>query len=153
MITETGRVIAQDGRKIWIQTIRQSACQSCAARQGCGQRVLASASGGKANQVLVENTLDARVGDEVTVAIDESALLGASMLIYALPLMLFVVAALGGHWLAPESEGVAILLALAGLAAGFGLARGLQHRREDGYAPQLLRINAAAVETMHPTDS
>ncbi|MDX1457247.1 MAG: SoxR reducing system RseC family protein [Marinobacter sp.] len=154
MITETGKVIAEDGQRVWVQTIRQSACQSCSARQGCGQRVLASASGGKANQVLVDNTLGARVGDEVTVAIDESALLGASILVYALPLALFVLGALLGHQLAPGSDGAAILVSLIGLAAGFGLARGLQHRRHDGYAPQLLRVNgpATSFDAVHPTD-
>ncbi|MDX1754475.1 MAG: SoxR reducing system RseC family protein [Marinobacter sp.] len=154
MITETGKVVAQEGDKVWVQTIRQSACQSCSARQGCGQRVLASVSGGKANQVLVANHLGARVGDEVTVAIAESALLGASLLIYALPLALFVLGAMLGHWAAPESEGVAILGSLAGLAAGFGLARTSQHRSADDYAPLLLRINGPAIRGVdaHPTD-
>lgn len=50
MITETGKVVAEKGERVWVQTIRASACQSCAARSGCGQRVLASATGGRANQ-------------------------------------------------------------------------------------------------------
>lgn len=99
MITETGKVVAVSGDRVWVQTIRISACESCSARSGCGQRALAGVSGGRANQVLVANHLNARVGDEVTVAIEESALLGASLLVYALPLALMVLGAVSGHQL------------------------------------------------------
>lgn len=146
MITETGRVIAVTGDRVWVQTIRQSACESCSARHGCGQKVLASVSSGRANQVLVSNTLGARVGDEVTVAIAESALLGASLIVYALPLLLFVGGAVIGHQAAQGSDLAAILGGASGLAGGFGLARWLQSRPGQRFEPQLLRIEPSAVE-------
>jgi len=83
MISESGKVVGVDGDRVWVQTIRNSACQSCSARQGCGQRVLASATGGRANQIRVLNRLNAQVGDDVTLAIEETALLRASLLVYA----------------------------------------------------------------------
>lgn len=140
MITETGRVIALKGERAWVQTIRSSACESCSARSGCGQRVLASASGGRANQVLVSNHLGADVGDEVTVAIEESALLSASLLVYALPLLLLVLGAvLGQQWL-PARDAGAIAGALTGLAAGFVAARLIQSRPGRSYEPRLIRV-------------
>lgn len=144
MITETGRVIAVTGNQVWVQTIRQSACESCSARHGCGQKVLASVSSGRANQVLVSNTLGARVGDEVTVAIAESALLGASLVVYALPLLLFVGGAVVGHQTAQGSDLAAILGSVGGLAGGFGLARWLQSRPGRKFEPQLLRIEPSS---------
>ncbi|TGN41044.1 SoxR reducing system RseC family protein [Marinobacter confluentis] len=140
MITETGRVVAIKGNMAWVQTIRASACESCSARSGCGQRVLASASSGRANQVLVTNDLEASVGDEVTVAIDESALLSASLLVYALPLLLMVLGAVTGQQWLPAGDAGAIAGALSGLAAGFFLTRVIQSRPGKQYEPRLVRV-------------
>ena len=43
MLTETGKVIAIEDDGLWVETLQLSACAQCAARQGCGQRVLAKA--------------------------------------------------------------------------------------------------------------
>jgi sigma-E factor negative regulatory protein RseC len=140
MITETGKVIALKGQKAWVQTIRASACESCSVRNGCGQRVLASASSGRANQVLVDNHLGARVGDDVTVAIAESALLSASLLVYALPLLLMVMGAvLGQQWFPAQDTG-AIAGAIGGLSGGFVLARFGQSRVGARFEPALVNI-------------
>lgn len=140
MITEQGTVIAEKDDRVWVQTIRQSACESCSARSGCGQRVLASATGGRANQVLVDNTVSARVGDEVMLGIDEQALLVASLVVYAVPLVLMVLASVVGHQLSGGSDLWAIVSAVAGLGVGFGLGRKLQSDRGDRYQPRLLRV-------------
>jgi sigma-E factor negative regulatory protein RseC len=140
MIRETGRVIALKDDKAWVQTIRASACESCSARSGCGQRVLARASGGRANQILVTNHLNARVGDQVTVAIAESALISASLLVYALPLALLILGAVTGQQWLPQQDAGAIAGAIAGLAAGFGLVRIIQLRSAGGYEPALVDI-------------
>lgn len=147
MITESGRVIAEKGDCVWVQTIRASACQSCAARSGCGQKVLATATGGRANQILVANTVHARVGDEVTIGIDERALLGASMLVYALPLVLMVIASVLGHRLSGGQDAIAMLGAVIGLGSGFFAGRRLQARVGRNFEPRLLRVNHIASET------
>ncbi|MHA7809986.1 MAG: SoxR reducing system RseC family protein [Marinobacter adhaerens] len=146
MITETGKVVALKGDKAWVQTIRTSACQSCAARNGCGQKVLAAASGGRANQILVTNSVNARVGDEVTIGIDEQALLGASILVYAVPLILMVFASMLGHQMSGGSDGAAMLAAVAGLALGFFAGRKLQDAGGKEYEPRLVRVSRIASE-------
>ncbi|MEE3169534.1 MAG: SoxR reducing system RseC family protein [Pseudomonadota bacterium] len=149
MITETGKVVAEKGERVWVQTIRASACQSCAARSGCGQRVLASATGGRANQILVPNSINARVGDEVTIGIDERALLGASLLVYALPLLLMVVASVLGHRLSGGQDAPAMMAAVVGLAAGFWGGRKLQSRVGSHYEPRLVRVNRITSANCH----
>ncbi|PFG09463.1 MULTISPECIES: SoxR reducing system RseC family protein [unclassified Marinobacter] len=141
MITESGRVVAVSGNTVWVQTIRQSVCQSCSARSGCGQRVLAAASGGRANQVQVLNTLNVGVGDEVTLGIAEQALLQASLLVYALPLLLMVAASMAASQLVPGSDGVAIVAAGFGLGAGFVVARLWQRRMPGDYQPHLMKVS------------
>lgn len=141
MITESGKVVAVTGEHAWVQTIRASACQSCAVRNGCGQKVLASATGGRANQVRVVNSVNACVGEEVTLGIEESALLGASLLVYALPLMFMVVASVAGHQLSDGSDFAAMSGAASGLALGFLISQKLQRRSAGNYEPRLLRVN------------
>ncbi|MBU2954131.1 SoxR reducing system RseC family protein [Marinobacter sp. F3R08] len=141
MITETGRVVALRGDRAWVQTIRTSACQSCSARTGCGQKVLAAASGGRANQILVSNSVNARVGDEVTIGIDDQALLGASFLVYAVPLLLMVAASVIGHQVSGGHDGVSMLAAIVGLGLGFVAGRHLQRAGDVDYEPRLVRIN------------
>ncbi|MDO6441090.1 SoxR reducing system RseC family protein [Marinobacter sp. 2_MG-2023] len=153
MITETGKVVAVTGEHAWVQTIRASACQSCAARNGCGQKVLASATGGRANQVRVVNSVNASVGEEVTLGIDESALLGASMLVYALPLLVMVAASMFGHYLSGGSDFAAMSGAVAGLAFGFFLSRHLQSRNTGNYEPTLLRVNRIPAGVVSHPDS
>lgn len=144
MITESGQVVAESGSKVWVMTIRQSACQSCSARHGCGQKALATMSQGKANQILVDNTLGARVGDQVTLAIGESALLGASLLVYALPLLMLVVGAMLGHWIAGDGDLPALAGAVAGLAAGFILVRYLMSRSAGEWEPRMTSVSMSS---------
>ncbi|MBK1872824.1 MULTISPECIES: SoxR reducing system RseC family protein [Marinobacter] len=153
MITETGKVVAVSGEHAWVQTIRISACQSCSARNGCGQKLLASATGGRANQVRVVNSVNACVGQDVTLGIEESALLGASMLVYALPLLLMVVASVVGHQVSGGNDFVSMVGAAAGLASGFFISRKLQHRKSGGYEPRLLRVNRIPAGAVSHTDS
>jgi|AntRauTorckE6833_2_1112554.scaffolds.fasta_scaffold04426_3 sigma-E factor negative regulatory protein RseC len=150
MITEIGRVIALKGDRAWVRTIRASACESCSARNGCGQKLLASASSGRANQILVSNHLEAKVGDDVTVAIDESALLAASLLVYALPLLSLVLGAVAGQQWLPAQDAGAIAGALAGLVAGFCATRFIQSRSPRGYEPTLVRILPAGAGILGP---
>lgn len=140
MILERGRVVAEIGHQVWVRTIRQSACESCSARQGCGQRALASVTSGRANQVLVDNHLNARVGDEVTISIAESAILHASLWVYAMPLFALVGGAVLGHQLVPDSDGLAILLAGLGLGLGFMLVNRRQRSAGSYFQPKLQGI-------------
>lgn len=141
MIHEHGQVIARVGDDIWVQTIRQSACQSCSARQGCGQKVLAGATSGRANQVRVANTLGARVGDTVTLELDEAMLLRASALVYGMPLMFTVVAAVAAQTWIAASDGVAMVGAGVGMAFGFWLSWRVQKRQGHLYQPRLANVD------------
>ncbi|MFO8143014.1 MAG: SoxR reducing system RseC family protein [Marinobacter sp.] len=144
MITETGKVVALTDGKAWVQTIQVSACQSCSARSGCGQRALAKVSGGRANQVQVANTAGAGVGDEVVIGIDEQSLLIASLVVYGVPLLLMVLASIAGHRWFGGTDAAAISGALMGLGLGFGWARRWQSGNGDRYQPRMLRVSSIA---------
>lgn len=146
MIEETATVVAIEGEQVLVQTRRQSTCQSCSVKQGCGTSVLAKVVGNRSSQISVDNILGARVGDEVLLGIEENALVKGSLLVYALPLLLMLVFALVGEALAEamgwQSELSVVLFAVAGFAlSAFGIRFGL-HRSalKQQIQPHMIRI-------------
>ncbi len=140
MIEETARVIEVRGDEALLQTQRQSACQSCSVKSGCGTSTLAKVVGQRSSQVIVKNTLQVKPGDEVVVAIAESALVQGSLLVYLLPLVLMLLAGVLAEWLF-ASEAVTVLASLAGLAVSIGVVRLVLHRSglKQSIQPHLIR--------------
>jgi len=153
VIEEQGRVVAVSSDEAWVQTIRQSACHSCAARKGCGQRLL-SQRHGQAFQIRVANSIGAQVGDDVVVGIPETSLLKASLMLYLAPLLMMVFGAVMMERWGSAQEGWVILGGLAGLVAGFLWARWFsqRYRNDQDFAPQLLRRSASQVPGWVPLD-
>ncbi len=122
MIEETARVIdVRDGQAL-LQTERKSACQSCSVKSGCGTSTLAKVVGQRSSQIVVENTLDVKPGEQVVVAIEENALVQGSLLVYLLPLVVMLIAGV----LAEQAFGnelLTIVSALAGLLFSVLLVR------------------------------
>lgn len=141
MLEETGVVVAIDNGQAWVQTIRKSACSSCEAKSGCGQGVLARISDGKANQVLVNNTLNLKVGEEVLIGIPEDMLIKASVMVYLLPLILMIVAASGVEKWLSAGEGWVALAGGAGLALGFLMVKiySQWHKNDQSFCPKMIR--------------
>ena len=147
MIEESGTVVALDGDHVWVQTIRQSTCGSCSARKGCGQGALARMTDGRSNQVRVRNACGASVGDQVVLGIEESQLLRASLLVYALPLLALLTGALAGGGLGSGEDLPAIAGGAFGLAAGFLLLKVVSagKGKSDQLQPLLLRVDLSHV--------
>lgn len=153
MLEEQGRVVAVSSDEAWVQTIRESACHSCAARKGCGQRAL-NQRYGEAFQIRVANVIGAQVGDEVVVGVPESSLLKASLMLYLAPLLMMVVGAIFMERWVSAQEGWVILGGLVGLAAGFVWARWFsqRYRSDQSFAPQLLRHSQSQAPACLPLD-
>ena len=87
MIEENAVVIDVNEQQVLLETQRQSACQSCSVKSGCGTSTLSKVVGNRSSQFAVDKTLDVKMGDTVVVAIDENALVQGSLLIYLFPLI------------------------------------------------------------------
>lgn len=122
MNEESGTVVGVDGSWAWVETERSSACGSCAARSGCGTAVLSKVIGRRMTRVRAINRAEAVPGDRVTIAISDGELVRGSLLVYGLPLVLMITAAIAGDGMTPGETGP-VLMGLAGLAAGFGWLR------------------------------
>jgi sigma-E factor negative regulatory protein RseC len=102
MILETGRIVSIEAEGVWVETIRQSACGSCRAEKGCGQRLLNKWDGHTAYiWVLLDgrNPAQYTLGDEIQIGIPEEVITKGSLLVYMVPVIgLVILTALA--WLA-----------------------------------------------------
>ena len=98
------------------------ACARCAAGKGCGAGLLGGDTTSKRVEAMISSRLELQQGDEVFITLQPKNLLRAALLVYGLPLAgaLLGAAAAYGFGL---NDAAAAVTALAGIAAGFWLAR------------------------------
>jgi len=128
VIEETARVVAQEGAFARVETERTSTCGSCAARSACGTSAIAKAFGARRTSFKVLNPVGARIGEQVVIGLEESALTRSSFVFYIVPLLaLFLFAALGQEVAARLNlnltEPASIVGGLLGLLIGLGWVR------------------------------
>jgi sigma-E factor negative regulatory protein RseC len=135
MIRETGRVITVDCNELWVETIQQSACKTCAAEKGCGQRLIAKATGNTtAIRVLpgLCKLESIRVNDQVVIGIPEKVIVNGTFLTYFLPLITMVTAVILAGQLS-NSDVVAAFGALSGLLFGGAIVRLHSHLNHNNH--------------------
>lgn len=98
MIEQEVEVIAIEGGRLLVEAERQSSCQTCSVKSGCGTSVLAKWFDRKHLRFYVENTSNATVGDRITVGLQESALTQGALLVYLLPLLVMIAVALSADY-------------------------------------------------------
>jgi sigma-E factor negative regulatory protein RseC len=154
MLIETGRVVAVEATEgaLWVETIRQSTCGSCAANKGCGHGLLNRIADGRSGYVRVLSGAvmaeECAVDDQVRISIPEQVILRGSMLVYMLPLLCMLAGAAGADSLfTGAAQSVAVGGAVAGLALGFGLVRwhAWRHRQDRSLQPTLLEVLPQAI--------
>ena len=152
MIEETAVVVAVEGDDVLLQTQRRSACQSCSVKQGCGTSVLAKVVGQRSSQIRIKNTLNAGLGDEVLLGLNEHALVQGSLMVYALPLVFMLVfAVVAEYWASSQglnTELMAVLGAVLGFVTALVITRLYikNNRVKAAINPHMLRI----VHTVSP---
>ena len=148
MLVEAGRVVALEDNAVWVETIRSSACGSCAARSGCGHRTLAGALTQDKGLVRALETAslsasECSVDDWVEISIPNATLSKGALLLYAVPLAFATLLAL-----AVESMGEGMVIGgfFAGLAMAFLLLRWSGAQSAIGVVEPLLTGRAVASE-------
>ncbi len=142
-IVETGRVVALEGTAVWVETIRSSACGSCAARSGCGHRTLAGVLTSDKGLVRARESDslkagDCSVNDRVEISIPRSTLSVGALMLYGLPLVSGIALAM---LMGAESDARAAMGFFVGLLGAFAGLRWMNSRSLFGAVePQLERI-------------
>ncbi len=147
MLVETGRVVAIDSDSLWVDTIRQSTCGSCAARKGCGHGLLNRYTDGKRGYIRVlpgsGGISDCAVDDQVRISIPEDVILRGSLIVYAVPLFCMLGgAALGSGLFSSNGDMIAMVGAASGFGLGFALVRwhAWLHRDDRAFQPTFLEV-------------
>ncbi len=99
MITENATVIEIKNNQTWIETHRKSACGQCSANKGCGTSALSKVMGKKLSTMKAINKVNAEVGDEVLVGLNESSLLKGAFMTYMSPLLYLFAFSFVGQYL------------------------------------------------------
>ncbi len=118
MIEESARVLRVEGDIVWIEAIRQSACDSCSAQKGCGHSLLVKAGHQRLEVPVDRNGVDIQPNDHVMIGVPDQAVLKSSLLIYGLPLLLMILLAMLSQSLG-ANEVTTILVSFGSLIAGF----------------------------------
>jgi sigma-E factor negative regulatory protein RseC len=152
MIEADARVTSLDGGRVEIVTLRQSACNSCATKDGCGTSLIARWFPERQLSFWLPNDIDARVGDRVVLGLDEGRLQRHSLLLYALPLAGLLAGALAGDRLFEALQLPAEPGAIAGgllgmIAALLHVRRRSSHLADAGNGGiRLLRVVPAVID-------
>lgn len=148
MEKERGIVEQVEGGKATIRIQRSSHCASCSSRDQC------HTMGEREMRIEILNTLRAKEGDLVEIAVPTRSLLKLSLLVYFVPvLMLLIGALLGQVWAETFSSDPTLASVVGGIGA-MGLSFvGLKWldgkmRGKVEYSPRILRIliNAEPLE-------
>lgn len=140
-IQEEGVVVAVTEDGVWIETQRQSGCQSCSSRGGCGVGIMQKALNRRQHKVRVQTDFPVQVGDHVRLLLPAAALVQASVLMYLMPLLGLIIGAVVGQSFFASDGG-----AIGGAMVGFTTMLLLIARRQNGlsrsgrYAPRIERI-------------
>lgn len=123
---EKAVVIAREEDCIWVETRRQSSCQSCSASKGCGQGLMSRLMPGREHYLRVmDDRIDSdqlAIGETVEIDVPDQLILQASAIVYLVPLLMLLAGMFVGAWISPGDPG-AITGGLLGLLLGAGLVR------------------------------
>ena len=101
MIEESAIVVKIENHQVWVESGQNSACGGCRQKASCTTNALGNVL--KKKSVPVDSDIQLKNGDEVMVAIDESLLLRASLLLYLLPLIALFTGAGIADWLLEDN--------------------------------------------------
>lgn len=133
----TGEVTAVNGEWLTVTVCRPADCEKCNACLGSKKRATVAVRG------------EARLGDLAVVEMPEKTVMGASLLAYALPLLLLLVGLFGGAAMFPASQELAGALgAVLGLAVACAVLALTERRRRQNPAwqPTLKQVIPARPE-------
>ena len=146
MITENAIVVSIENNQTWIETQRKSACGQCSANKGCGTSVLSKVMGNKLSTMKAINKINAKVGDEVIVGLNENSLLKGAFMAYLLPLFYLFLFSFVGQFIAhyfqiQNSELVIIAFAVIGFYFGMKKLKvfSVSIANNENYQPVILK--------------
>jgi positive regulator of sigma E activity len=123
---------------------RLETCQACLRGEGCGAGVFSRLFVARQATLWLETSDMLPAGQRVKVGVSSGQLLLASIVLYALPLAAFVLAALGIHFALLDAALRDLLALLVGLAAGSGVLLALRRVRGMALNPRVEPLSCSS---------
>lgn len=119
-----GIVVAVGDRHATVRVDGGFVCARCAAGRGCGAGIFAR-GGPRLVEVNLPPGASLRVGQSVSLSLEPHRLLHAAWLVYGVPLLALLAAALAAAYVVPQgaSDGAALAIVAAGFLCGGWWAR------------------------------
>ncbi len=130
-----------------IEVVRKTACGLCGKTQGCGNAIWGKIFAHKTTSFKAQNVINAQVGQNVIVGIDENALMKSALLLYMLPLATMLIGTILMSQVY-DSDGAQMLGAFSGLVIGFLWLKGhtTGHLYYQKHQPKILRLDIVGQE-------
>lgn len=145
MIVEQAEVVATDGQYAWVQTQRRSVCSGCQVNSACGTGIISKLLPKKATVVRVMNAKNAKVGDAVSVGMQEQGLLVSAVLTYMLPLLIVTLSLVLGSVLFAEafSDLLVLLCGIIGFISAIIIMRRVNKHlsNSQNFLPYIIEIS------------
>lgn len=123
MVEQLASVVATESNGVWLTTTPVSSCNACNVSDDCGTGIVAKTLTPRQHRFFVSTDLSLLPGEQVKIAVSEQNLLQAAFIVYLLPLVLMLLAALFASHSLMLAEGWVMLAALLGASVGFLIAR------------------------------
>jgi len=132
-----------------LEIVRRTACGLCGQKRGCGNALWGKLFAHKASAFKAKNSINAKVGQQVIVGINEQALLKSAFFLYLVPLVTMFLASILLERLMHTDEG-AIVGAIIGLILGFIWVKGFTSGKQYFvmHQPEILRLADDEVKTV-----
>ena len=140
LVEGIARVVADDGARVWLEPEQTSTCGGCASAAACGGKTGQSDRRLKARRFAVGKEAGLKLGDRVVIGMSEYALIRASAIAYAIPLLSMMGGAVTAQ-LTFGGDAAAMAAAAGGLLLGVLVARVWAGRLQESgeLSPHLLR--------------
>ncbi len=150
MIEETGVVRKVLGNQVWIETQIKTTCGSCHVSKNCGTSVVAKAFTAKPELLEISSPHQLTEGQTVKLGIPEEQLMGASGLVYLLPILVLIITASSIKLMLPSlHEGWQILFSFIATAISFWQISKFAKKHDKGqFSPVILGAVNDATTTM-----
>lgn len=139
MVEEIATVVATAQGGVWLTTTPVGTCNACQVSSDCGTGIVTKALTPRQSRFFLATDLPLLAGERVRIGVTEQHLVAAALMVYILPLLLLVGAALGAS-VAGLAEIWVIVLSAVAAGAGFGIARRYDQRQNRAKPIHILAV-------------
>jgi sigma-E factor negative regulatory protein RseC len=132
-------VLRTDAGGVWVTSPVSTSCSGCQQQDSCSSGLVAKALPVRQQQLFVANVSGLLAGQQVEISVEPGAVLRSALLVYLLPLCVFI-AALGLGYAQAWHELLQLAAALLATAFTLWLVRRVELNRADQLRVTLVRV-------------